>query len=272
MPLLLRLQSFQPCVIVQPFRCCYSLQHILNTWHHTLQSAKVNVRTILQLREHLISILLNLILDVHLSSALVRLLTRQSIVQSELIWVLLLHGLPLVVVQQGITVGNSQEQPCLSLVGIGSRCILHKQTPDETSVRSDSSSRSNHDVISFGILFRQQHHLSCRTGHRNLIARFCITEEIGADTFLGRIFSLQLRTPIGGASDTQRTGLSAHVVSVTTGCNGVQTNRVWLSVLLALSRWDDAPRLTLPVRELPFVIDDNVASLTGCLWSYDSLG
>jgi hypothetical protein len=47
---------------------------------------------------------------------------------------------------------------------------------------------------------------------------------------------------------------------------------VWLSILFTGTWWDDTPRLSFPVREFSFVVDDNVASLTSGLWPDNSLG
>lgn len=47
---------------------------------------------------------------------------------------------------------------------------------------------------------------------------------------------------------------------------------MWLAILLADTRWDNSPRLSLPVWKISIVIDDDVASLTGGLRSNDALG
>jgi hypothetical protein len=108
-PLLLRLEPLQPLFIVQALGRCNTLQHILDTRHHAFQTAKVNVSTIVKLREDFVRIFFNLVLNVHFASFFVLLLTRQGIVQPELIGMGGLHGLPLVIVQQRIAIGNTQE-------------------------------------------------------------------------------------------------------------------------------------------------------------------
>jgi hypothetical protein len=45
-----------------------------------------------------------------------------------------------------------------------------------------------------------------------------------------------------------------------------------LSVLLAVTWRDDTPRLSLPVREISLVVDNDVAGLSGSLWSDNTLG
>jgi len=47
---------------------------------------------------------------------------------------------------------------------------------------------------------------------------------------------------------------------------------VGLSVLLSVSRGDDTPGLTFPVREISIVIDDDVAGLSSGLGSDNALG
>jgi hypothetical protein len=47
---------------------------------------------------------------------------------------------------------------------------------------------------------------------------------------------------------------------------------VGLSVLFANTRGDNSPGLSLPVREVTVMIDDNVASLSGGLGSNNTLG
>lgn len=52
----------------------YSLEHVLDPWHHPLQTAKADAHTSIQKLENLITLLLDLVLDVHLATALVLLL------------------------------------------------------------------------------------------------------------------------------------------------------------------------------------------------------
>lgn len=53
------------------------------TWHHALQSTEVDVCAVIQQIEDLICVLLNLILDVHLTALLILLLSGQGVVHSE---------------------------------------------------------------------------------------------------------------------------------------------------------------------------------------------
>jgi len=47
---------------------------------------------------------------------------------------------------------------------------------------------------------------------------------------------------------------------------------VWLSVLFTGTWWDYTPRLTFPVWEVTVVVDNDVASFSGCLWSNNTFG
>ena len=270
-PLLGLLQALEPFIIVNILLCGNTLEHILDTRHHSLKSTEVDVGSIFQLGEDLIGIFFNLVLDVHLSSLSVGLFTRKGVVDSKVFGESALGLLEFVVVKESITVGNSQEQPSFSLVGLGSRCIFVEEATDESTVRSNSGSGSNHNVVGGRVFLWHKHDLSSWSGHLDFVTRFGITEEVGADTLLRRIVSLELRAPVCGTANAKGSGLSGHVVSVTRGGDGVKADSIGLSVLL-LSRGDDTPGLSLPVRELTLVIDDNVASLTGCLWSNNTLG
>jgi len=219
-----------------------------------------------------IGVFLNLVLDVHLSSILVFLLTRKSVVKFEVIGVLLQDLLPFVIVQEGIRVGNSKEQPGSSLVGVSGGGVFSEKTTDETTVGGNSGSGGNHDVVSVRLLLGHKHNLSGRSGHVDLISGLGITQEVRADSLLGWVISLQLRAPIGGTTDTERSSLSGHVISVTGRGDGVETDRVGLSVLLTDTWGDNSPGLSLPVGEVTVVVDDDVASFSSSLGSDNALG
>jgi len=180
--------------------------------------------------------------------------------------------LELVIVKKGIGVSNSKEEPCLSLVGSSSWGLLVKEATDESTVRGNSGSGGNHDVIGFRILLGQKHNLSGGSGHLHLISGGSITQEVGADSLLGGIVSLELWAPVIGTTDAKRSGLSSHIISVTRRSDGVKTDIVGLSVLLTVTRGHYSPGLSLPVREVTVVIDDDVASLSGGLGSNNTLG
>jgi hypothetical protein len=99
-----------------------------------------------------------------------------------------------------------------------------------------------------------------------------VAKKVGADTLLLGIVGLEFGAPVRGTTDTERTSLTRHVVTVTRRGNGVQTDRVWLSVLFTDTWGNDTPGLTLPVWEVTIVVDDNVACLTSGLGSDNALG
>ena len=113
MPLLGLLESLDPLIVVKSLRLADALEHVLDSGHHSLESAEVHVGTTLELVEDLVGVLLDLVLDVHLSSALVLLLAAEGVVDAEVVGVTGLGVLELVVVQEGVGVGNSEEEPGL---------------------------------------------------------------------------------------------------------------------------------------------------------------
>jgi len=271
-PLLLLLQTLEPFVVVKSLIGSNSLEHVLDSWHHSLQTAEVDVSTVVELGKDLISVFLNLVLDVHLSSLLVLLFTAEGVVDAEVLGVLLLGFLEFVIVQESIAVSDTKEQPSLALVGAGGRGVFGKETTDESSVRSNTSTGSNHDKVSLGIFFRHEHDLSSGTSHADFVTRLGVAKEVGADTLLGRIIGLEFRAPVGGTADAEGTSLSRHVVTISGRSDRVKADRVGLSVLFTDTRRDYTPRLALPVREVTIMVDDDMASLTSGLGSDDSLG
>jgi hypothetical protein len=106
----------------------------------------------------------------------------------------------------------------------------------------------------------------------DFITRLGVAKEVGADTLLGWVVSLELRAPVGSTTDTQGSSLSGHVITISGGGNGIKTDRVWLSILFTDTRRNDTPRLSLPVWEVTTMVNDDMASLTSGLRSYNSLG
>mmetsp|Transcript_515 Transcript_515/g.331 ORF Transcript_515/g.331 Transcript_515/m.331 type:complete len:338 (-) Transcript_515:21-1034(-) len=272
MPLLGFLQSLEPLVVVKSLGLSNALKHVLNSRHHTLKTTEVDVGTVAKLIEYLISVFLNLILDVHLSSVLVLLFTGKSVVDTEVVWELTLGLLELVIIKESIGVSNSKEEPGFSLVGAGSRGVLEKETADESTVWGNSGSGGNHDVVGVWVLLWHKHNLSGWSSHLNLVTWLGVAQEVRANSLLGWIISLELWAPVGGTTNTKGSSLSGHIISVTGGGDGVKTNGVWLSVLFTSSWRDYSPGLSLPVWEVAIVVNDDVASLTSCFWSYNTLG
>ena len=164
MPLLLGLEALEPLIIGDALALADTLEHVLNTGHHTLETTEVDVGTGVKLVEDLVGVLLNLVLNVHLSTVLVLLLTGESVVDAEVVGVGLLGGLELVVVEEGIAVGDTKEQPGLSLVGIGGRGVLSEEATDETAVRGNAGAGGNHDEVGLGVLLRHEHDLASGAG------------------------------------------------------------------------------------------------------------
>lgn len=93
----------------------------------------IHVGALLQALEDLVGVLLDLVLDIHLATFLVVLLSGKSIVKSEVVGELLLDLLPVFVVEEGIGVGHAEEQPRHALEGRGSGGLLHEQAANECS-------------------------------------------------------------------------------------------------------------------------------------------
>ena len=80
---------------------------------HTLQAAHVDMRLfVLHHLPEFFGILGHLGLDVHLLSSRILVLTAHGVVIAELIWVLLLVGLMLVVIQQGLGIWHTSVITC----------------------------------------------------------------------------------------------------------------------------------------------------------------
>lgn len=272
MPLLVVLKSLNPLLVIDSLGFANLGQHILDSGHHALQSAKVHVRSVLQLIEDLVGVLLDLVLNVHLSSLLVVLLAGQGVIESEVIGEAGLGILEFVVVEEGVGVGHSQEEPGLSLVDARGGGVLEEETADESAEGGDAGSGGHHDVIGIGIFLGHEHDLSGGSGHGHLVAGGAVAEEVGADSLLGGILGLEFGTPVGGAADAETSRLSGHVIAVAGGGDGVEAHGVGLAVLLAHAGGDDAPGLSLDVGEISVVVDDDVAGLSGGLGSDDALG
>mmetsp|Transcript_15478 Transcript_15478/g.18645 ORF Transcript_15478/g.18645 Transcript_15478/m.18645 type:complete len:232 (-) Transcript_15478:464-1159(-) len=192
-----------------------------DTRHHSLESAEVDVCTEVHELEDFLSVFLNLILDVHLTAALVLLLTGKRNVVAELFRVFLLHCLPVFIVKKSIGIGNTKEEPCESLELFCCLSVLNEETAEESTVWCNTSTSCKHDNRSFRFLLRHQHNLSSRSGKSKFSTRLSITQVVGADTLLSRILLSKLRIPVGCAAHTEGHGLTSEVISITGGSDGV---------------------------------------------------
>jgi len=249
-----------------------TLEHVKNTRHHTLETAEVHVGTLVkQHAEHLIRVLLHLVLNIHLSTLLVILLTGDGIVKLEVVGMRLEHCLPLIIVKEVVGVGHTKEQPGSALEVTAVRGVLGEQAAKERTVRGDTGTGGNHNDGGLRVGLRQKHDLAGRTSHLHLIPRLSIAQVVGAHTLLGGVLRFQLRAPVGGTANAEGHGVAGHVISISGRSDGVKSNRVGLAILGVQAGRQNTVRLALPIRHLAEVIDDDVASLTRGVLTNNSL-
>eukprot|EP00968_Pinguiococcus_pyrenoidosus_P017003 scaffold1659_cov255-Pinguiococcus_pyrenoidosus.AAC.2 len=249
----------------------HALEHALDAWHHALEAAEVDVRALVKLGEDLVREFLHLVLNVHLAARSVGLLARQGKVVAEVAGELLLDLAELVIVQQGVGVGHTEEEPGLALVRLAGRRLLDEEAAEEATVGRDAGSGGDHDEVGGRVLLGHEHDLSGRAGHGHLGARGGVAEVVGADALLGRVLGAHLRVPVHGAAHAERAGVAGHVVAVAAGRDGVQADAVRLAVLGVGAGRDDAPGLALPEGHAAAVLDDDVAGLAGGLLTHNAL-
>eukprot|EP00962_Isochrysis_galbana_P059549 scaffold33222_cov129-Isochrysis_galbana.AAC.4 len=177
-----------------------ALEHLGDARHHALQAAKVHVRAIVHAGEDLVRVFGDFVLDVHLAAVLVGLLTRERVVNAEVLRVRLKDRLPLVVVEQRVLVGHAEEEPGKAFVHLAVGRLLDEQAADEGAVGRDAGAGGDHDEVCGSVLLGDEHHLARRA--------------VGAHALLGRVIGLELWAPIGGAAHAQRGGGTGHVVTV----------------------------------------------------------
>mmetsp|Transcript_44221 Transcript_44221/g.68927 ORF Transcript_44221/g.68927 Transcript_44221/m.68927 type:complete len:273 (-) Transcript_44221:421-1239(-) len=270
MPLTILFEFLSELVVVNAFGSRNLLQHVLDSRHHTFKPAKINVSSLVQSIKNLICVLLDAVLDVHLSTVLIRLLSGQGHVVPELVWVRRLNGFPIVIVQERICIRNAEEEPSQALEVLRIRCLLDEHALDERSHRSDTCACGNHDNVGFWLVLGQQHDLATWSCELHHVARLGIAKVVRAHTFLGRILRLQLRTPICCTSHAQRRGFASHVITISGRSNRIQSDLVGLAILRVHARWDDTIRLAFNVRHVATMVNDNVASLASCFGPNDA--
>mmetsp|Transcript_5995 Transcript_5995/g.10231 ORF Transcript_5995/g.10231 Transcript_5995/m.10231 type:complete len:380 (+) Transcript_5995:74-1213(+) len=270
-PLAALLEAAEPRVVVDVLRLAHLGEHVLDARHHALEAAEIDVAALVEAVEDLVSVLLHLVLDVHLATLLVLHLAAERVVEAEVVRVLLLDRLELVIVEEGVRVGDAKEEPRKALVRLGSRSLLNKEALPERAVRRDAGAGGDHDDVGLRLVLRHEHDLARRAGHLHLGARLGVAEVVRAHTLLGRVLGAELRAPVGGAANAEGGGVAGHVVTVARRRDRVEADRVRLAVLRVGARRDHAERLALPVRHLALVVDDNVAGLAGGLRAHDAL-
>ena len=269
---LVLLQLLKVLFPVQPLLLGHALEHLQNTGHHALETTEVDVGTVGQQVKHLISILLHLVLDVHLAPALVGLLTGEGVVNAELIGVGLGNGLDLFVVQLGIGIGHTHEQPGKAGELVRGD-VLKEHAAPEGAEGGNTGTGGNHDDGGVGV-FGQQQHLAGGASHGDFGAGGGIAQEVGADALLGGIVTPEFGVPVGGTTHAERGGLSIEVVAVAGGGNGVEAGAVGDFLALGVdlgAGGDDTVGLALHKGDLAVGLDDDVASFTGGLGADNAL-
>merc|ERR1719183_2817722 len=110
-PLPLLLDPLEPLLVVDALLLAHALEHLEDARHHPLEAAEVHVRAAVEELEHLVLVLLDLVLDVHLAALAVLRLARERVVDAELTGEPLDALRELVVVQLRVRVGDAHEEP-----------------------------------------------------------------------------------------------------------------------------------------------------------------
>ena len=222
--------------------------------------------------EHLVLVLLNLVLDVHLAALSVVLLARQRVVHAELAGEALHALLDLVVVQLGVRVGDAHEEPRQPLE-LPRLDILDEEAAVVRAHGRDAGAGGDHDHGRGGVL-GQEHHLAGGAGHHNLRAGLSVAQKVGADALLRGVLGILLGVPEGGAAHAERGGLAVELVAVARRGDGVQAHAVGHLLALGVhlgAGGDDTVGLALPEGHLAAVLDDDVARLAGGVGADDAL-
>mmetsp|Transcript_13273 Transcript_13273/g.30373 ORF Transcript_13273/g.30373 Transcript_13273/m.30373 type:complete len:342 (+) Transcript_13273:116-1141(+) len=251
----------------------HALEHVKDSRQHTLKSTEVDVRTVLEEVEHLLGVLLDLVLDVHLATILVLLLARDGVVDAELVRETLSHDLELVVVQLGVAVRNTHEEPRES-TETEVRHVFEEHASQVRAEWRNAGSRRAHDVHAVRVLLGQEQDLARRSRERHLRARLAVAEEVGADALLRRVLLVHLRAPVRRAANAKAGRLAVEVVSVARRRDGVEADSVRHLLALGVqfgSRRNYSVALSLPEWRLSIRLEDDVARLTRRLGSDDAL-
>ena len=218
-PLALLLETGEVLFEVDALGLADILEHVLDARHHALKTAEVHVRALVECVEHLVSVLLNLVLDVHLATLLVgRALTREGVVEAHLVGVLAEVHLELLVVEEGVLVGDTEEEPGETLEVLASGGGLAEEAAEEGAEGGDTGASGNHDVGHVGVILGHEHNLARRASQLDLVTGLGIAQVVGADTLLGGVVGLELGAPVSGAAHAQSGGLA--ILEVT--CNRQQ--------------------------------------------------
>jgi len=208
-PLALLLEAREVVVEVEALLGAHLLEHVLDAGHHALKAAEVHVGTLVKGVEHLVGVLLNLVLDVHLATLLVGgALTGEGVVHAHLVGVLAEVHLELLVVQESVLVGNTEEQPGETLEVLAGGGGLAEEAAEEGAEGGDTGAGGNHDVGHVGVVLGHEHHLAGGASELELIAGLGVAKEVGADALLGGVVGLELGAPVSGAANAEGGGLA----------------------------------------------------------------
>mmetsp|Transcript_16190 Transcript_16190/g.39580 ORF Transcript_16190/g.39580 Transcript_16190/m.39580 type:complete len:207 (-) Transcript_16190:691-1311(-) len=187
MPLLIGLVFLEFGAPIQSLVDSNLFQGFQNTRHHTLESTKVNVCSIVKSVHQIIGTFRQNILDVQLATLFVLHFSRNGIGDFQTTRRRsLLHGGKFLGIQQTARDGNSQNEPgsCLKLMtGNG---FFHEQSMQKGSKGSNTSTSGDHDDIRRGI-FWKQHGLADGTSYLECSSWLGVAQEIGTDTLFGWI-------------------------------------------------------------------------------------
>jgi len=129
------------------------LEHILDTWHHFLESTKVDVGTLVQQIKHTFAMLLHFVLHIQLSIVGIDLLVVQSNVILEFYWIPFHVFQKFVMIKKSICVCNPYKEPSEAIELKTS--VFYEHSLQMNSIWSNANFSGNYDVCSGWILVRQ---------------------------------------------------------------------------------------------------------------------
>merc|ERR1719163_1122053 len=160
-------------------------------------------------------------------------LSREGVVEAHLVGVLAEVHLELLVVEERVLVGDTEEEPGETLEVLASGGGLAEEAAEEGAEGGDTGAGGNHDVGHVGVILGHEHNLARRASELDLVTGLGIAQVVGADTLLGGGVGLELRAPVGGAAHAQGGGLAILEITVAGGRDRVKADAIGL-VLLAV--------------------------------------
>jgi hypothetical protein len=169
-PLVVFAEALEPLVIVDAFGLANALEHVLDAGHHALEAAEVDMSAVVERREHLIRRLGHLVLDVHLAARLVLVLARERIIEAHVVGVLRLVDLELFVIEEGLSAGNTQEEPRQALEILIPGIAFAEEAAHEAAEWRDAGARRHHDVGGVLLVLGHEQHLARGTSELDGVA------------------------------------------------------------------------------------------------------